>query len=325
MMLFGAITPFADHRPGALVYAAGLFCTGLVIFPSFTSMLRQRLRWMRTVYAPPLAAVVLLLGFSAVGGSLLPHNTPATAQGPTPHPTDGPKPQARSGRETDLAEADELSKQGRGAESIMLLSRRFEPLALNTDPELKAAMARAKAAKNREDAPDLADRLLQDARSDQLLKISTQPPATAQDLWARLDTFEQYARELSETSDSTAELSPARKRLKAALLAVQRRQFPLLREGYRRHVIGPGSALWEANVEVSGSGRTITFTSGTFSSNHNIALAEQGMSSNLNKLRFSRVEYRWYSCQSGGVVYSPQVPGDAVIGYWEADTFHKVP
>ncbi|OAV64720.1 hypothetical protein Barb6_03133 [Bacteroidales bacterium Barb6] len=82
--------------------------------------------------------------------------------------------------------------------------------------------------------------------------------------------------------------------LKKKLSKIQIENFPKMR---KKAAVSLNNDLWESNIEVSVSGKgntTITFTGGTFASNANIKAYQDLFRYTANKLRFKRVQYKWY-------------------------------
>ena len=99
--------------------------------------------------------------------------------------------------------------------------------------------------------------------------------------------------------------------LRRDLVAIQRREFPRLRDA-----IGPifRGDLWEADItaKTTGSGfRTIQFTGGMFAANRNIKAAQTEIQEMLTLLRFKRAEYRWIPSASEFDYYSMDSPDDS--------------
>lgn len=85
-------------------------------------------------------------------------------------------------------------------------------------------------------------------------------------------------------------------KLEATLKKTQQKEFPLLRKAYIKIT---DEKLWENNINVSGSGSTITFIGGIFANNKNIKDIQEGVSDQLHLLRFKKSIYRWYDGADG--------------------------
>lgn len=87
------------------------------------------------------------------------------------------------------------------------------------------------------------------------------------------------------------ETDPAlKKKWTNALKSVQIRNFPKARKYY---IQTTKNEMWDLDVNVYGSGTTITFVSYMFATNSNIDLAYQSVKSALQDLRFKRVNFKW--------------------------------
>lgn len=67
--------------------------------------------------------------------------------------------------------------------------------------------------------------------------------------------------------------------------------FPILRKAYVKVL---KDALWEDDIDVKYSGTTISFIGGKFAANRNIAEFHDIARDALVKIRFKRVNYKWY-------------------------------
>lgn len=91
---------------------------------------------------------------------------------------------------------------------------------------------------------------------------------------------------LSECDDKAM-----RDKLQKALLAFQKRHFPLARKMYYNNA---KEKLWEKNIEVKLSGRDITFEGYMFADNGTIKATYSEIRQELEDLRFKTVGFRWY-------------------------------
>lgn len=98
-------------------------------------------------------------------------------------------------------------------------------------------------------------------------------------------------------------------RLSNKLKSTQIAFFPRLRKLFAQE---SKKRLWEENIEVSHSGRTISFTGYIYANNKNIKESYEAISELLRKLRFSKVNFKW-SKYGEFTYYTIDSPADAVI------------
>ena len=219
-------------------------------------------------------------------------------------------------------------KQDAALSAIDLMNKSFDPKALNTDPELKTEMDRIKAEGK---TFTLSTRTAAYANAidtyalKEVAELAAKPPAYAHDLWASIDQIDSLARQVEEGEEfkSDPNARAAQKRLKKALAARQALVFPALRSGYQKVL---RAALFDEDIDVKidgGAHRNVTFIGGTFAANRNISTAQEGMSENLKKARFSKSRYRWIP-SADGIQYDLQTPPDTAIGYFENGVFKHV-
>jgi hypothetical protein len=95
-----------------------------------------------------------------------------------------------------------------------------------------------------------------------------------------------------------------------ALVKVQTKEFPAIRQAYTKLI---KTVSWENDIDVSVSGRTVTFTGALFASHKNIETIETSVESILKILRFNRVTYKWYAYDDHYTYYDLDTPSDAAI------------
>lgn len=78
--------------------------------------------------------------------------------------------------------------------------------------------------------------------------------------------------------------------LKRKLIAFQVKNYPLARKAWAQSA---RNRLWEQDIDVSFSGRTITFTGSVFVTNAGIKAVYDGISSALSQLHFKRCNFKW--------------------------------
>lgn len=109
----------------------------------------------------------------------------------------------------------------------------------------------------------------------------------------------------NENARVKEQLNRLRSKLKSTQIAV----FPRLRKLFANE---SKERLWEENITVTHSGRSIFFTGYMYASNKNIKASYEAISDLLYKLRFSKANFRW-SESDGYTYYTINSPADAVI------------
>ncbi|HAJ04142.1 MAG TPA: hypothetical protein DCL55_13045 [Brevundimonas sp.] len=307
--------------------ALAFFVPGFIVFPPLTRVFRQRLAFMRPTFVPPALAFGAWVVLMIIVTPLLPDVAGETMPGQA----SGSSRDLPPSREKVLAQVETLISEGTGAsttQAIVVLNDAFTPTELNTDPQLKPIMDRAKAAYEQasfeERAAAYAARL-DGYWTEKLGEISTSPPSAPDEIWNRESVFADIARELEDGAEFKSNAAAARSmtNLRRALISKQATVFPVLRRGYGTLV---GRAVWEQDVEIvveGGGGRTIRFIAGMFAANRNIASAQQSALPHIQKLRFGRSQYEWYR-GSRYQYYSLETPTDRAVGYWESGRFVEV-
>jgi hypothetical protein len=92
-------------------------------------------------------------------------------------------------------------------------------------------------------------------------------------------------------------------------VAKQVKAYPAFRAAYRK---GMDEGLWVQEIDVTGSGRGVTFTGVTFARRANIAEAYGALKPDLLRLRFGNVDYRWIK-DGSGTRYETDAPPDADV------------
>lgn len=95
----------------------------------------------------------------------------------------------------------------------------------------------------------------------------------------------------NNSQHSIDSISQYAKKLEKGLKSTQKIIFPKLRKNY---IEIADRMLWEEDIDVVGSGKTITFIGGTFASNKNIKDFHEQLSEALSQYRFKQVRYKWY-------------------------------
>ena len=99
------------------------------------------------------------------------------------------------------------------------------------------------------------------------------------------------------------------KRLLNKLKATQIAVFPKLRKLFAQE---SKNRLWEQNITVTHTGRTISFTGYVYANNKNIKESYEAIAELLSKLRFSKANFRW-SEYDGYTYYTIPSPADAAV------------
>ena len=107
-----------------------------------------------------------------------------------------------------------------------------------------------------------------------------------------------------------------REQYASALRRKQSEMLPVLRDAY-----GPAmrAQLWEADgwAQTKGNGfRTVTIVNAIFAANSNIKDIHETLRDQLNMLRFTRAEYKWYKEARDFSYYPLEVPSDNQLGRW---------
>lgn len=93
------------------------------------------------------------------------------------------------------------------------------------------------------------------------------------------------------------------------LKSIQTRNYPKARKFYIQKM---KKEMWINDVEVYGSGTTITFVSYMFASNSNIQTAYTSVKPGLENLRFKRVNFKWAE-HNEYTYYTLDTPSDGTI------------
>lgn len=118
---------------------------------------------------------------------------------------------------------------------------------------------------------------------------------TVDDLQLELVLFGTWANIIVDGENSTdEEIMNLAKQLKSKVIAIQKREFPILRKNYAKIV---AQKMWENDIEVhvSGTGnRYINITGGIFAANKNKKDFQNTLHEVLTMFRFNQSRYRWY-------------------------------
>jgi hypothetical protein len=111
------------------------------------------------------------------------------------------------------------------------------------------------------------------------------------DIEMEIDKFSSWNSKINEASFYHEKLSA---KVEKELINLQIKQFPIFRKKYAEI---SKEEFWRNNIDVSCFGKgnsTIQYTGGLFANNANKQDIQDRLSGMLNKLRFKRVNYKWY-------------------------------
>lgn len=254
---------------------------GLMILPPVVNFLRSRLPLFRPFWAPPVIALAFHL---LVGGGLF-----------------------------WITNAGSLEAKPTGQAA----SAKAKPVP--TDPVLEAGV-KAQAEADRivaEYAAKSPGERFVDLIDNQLMirvaSVSTDEPKSLLEVWGRLGEMETLAVQVREgrATPMNEVQKKSLAKFEAALAAKQAAVFPVLRKAYREFSKGN---LWERDIEVRGSGRSIEYVGVIFARNANIKAVQDELGADLLRLRFDKATYRWIR-DGDGARYDLDAPADGKIVY----------
>jgi uncharacterized small protein (DUF1192 family) len=197
------------------------------------------------------------------------------------------------------------------------------------DPRFAPLYAKLEAENNAKLAADTISDLDENLGINWPKEIADQPvtePTDADELRDRENFFGTMASYLEAAQIDGSDGNPVpmppktvalKAKLRADLAAKQVKVFPLLRRAYVKIL---AAKVWENDVYVTGTGRSITFTGALFAANADIAASHEALVTELLQLRFNREIYEWcHGC--GGSHYDLVVPPDAAVGRWDGQRF----
>lgn len=119
-------------------------------------------------------------------------------------------------------------------------------------------------------------------------------------------------REIIDDAESFGdpEIKKLSKTLKDKVIALQRKEFPMLRKEYVKLA---GEVLWEDDIEVKIKGNRysiIEFVGGMFAANRNIKATQETLTEQLRMFRFKRSEYKWMEYADEYTYYELNPPSD---------------
>lgn len=104
------------------------------------------------------------------------------------------------------------------------------------------------------------------------------------------------------------EISLLISKLKTKISSVQTKFYPKFR---RIYIATLKEKLWSENIEVSGSGSSITLIGGVFANNKNKQQSYEAMYPMLTKYRFKRINFKWYKYDDEYTYWTVKTPVDS--------------
>lgn len=114
-------------------------------------------------------------------------------------------------------------------------------------------------------------------------------------------------------SDPNPEVQKLGKQLKKKVVALQVKEFPILRREYAKFV---RSVLWEHDCDVNLGGNrntTIEFVAVAFAANKNIKDSYETLYEQMKMFRFKRVQYKWSKYDDEYTYYTMKTPDDGQL------------
>jgi len=263
----------AFSSSGSVILTVALLVAGLSIVPPVTARLRSRIGQLRPPWAPPMLAVSLVIA------GVVPHIAMLELKGALASP---PK---RASAPPSTAPTD-------------------------VDPGMVEANKLIDDWSKKDEAARYADRIAPDFLPN-LASLDSSQPTSITEVWRRIVDLEYFATKVMEGEKLklNKEQAAMHAKLRTALSAKQAIMYPRFREAYRE---GLKAGLWEHDIDVSGQGRAIQLVGSTYAARSNIKAAEEGMSADLQRLRFTSVTFRWIP-DGEGARYRYAVPADSEV------------
>lgn len=302
--------PAAARIAAALLFIA----SAALALPWTASRLRRWVPLLRPTPMPPLGAIVAMIAGLIVivpsADRAEPDQTEVAEEPsePTPPP------------EELIASASALLDEGQHEEALELLAR------LPRDVRSSSEVVELQGSARRREATEQFIGQMEGQYLEPLEEAHA--PGDDEDIaviWNTTALFENMARDLEAASnrDMDERGREALARYRSELSARQAQLFPQLRRAWVAK-IRHGFWLQDIEVEVSGAqAGTVTWTGALFAANANIDTAQRGFRTNLQRLRISRSQYRWYE-YGERTYYDMEPPSDGAIGYWDNGRFHPV-
>lgn len=131
-----------------------------------------------------------------------------------------------------------------------------------------------------------------------------------------LKLFNKWAKLIKENAnDSSKVIIDLVKKLKAKAIALQGKEFPLMRTEFSKVT---GRTAWKDNITISCTGKRKTrihFEGHTFALNRNKLDVHMKIRDGLNYFRFKEAVYSWYEYDDEATTWTIDSPKDDVIEY----------
>lgn len=323
LILLGMVTFTTTGGPPLM--GTGLVVAGLIVLPPIVGMIRRKAVFYKAVWVPPLVSFGVVLVGSIVGATV---GLPAQTGAEVATETASRGAEKAEERAEQVAEIEGLVTEGT-VESTRSALRKLDHRRFRDDiaeggalrPLFDRATTAAETAKVRGEVNGYIARL-----NETLPKVEavfTGRPSTELVINLNLETLDAAARVLrdGERFASDPEAREVMAKLRRTMVQKQTAAFPVMRAGYGRI---KDEAMWENDMDINVSGRTIRFTAGMFAANRNIASIQNAAQEVLYRLRFRNSRYEWYR-GSDWQGYTMETPGDAEIGFWSGTSFTPVP
>lgn len=134
---------------------------------------------------------------------------------------------------------------------------------------------------------------------------------SAQDAIAGAEELNSMAVDLSSrVNDESPIVRKQAATARKKLVGIQVKSFPILRRAWVKHA---DNTMWESDIDVVGSGTTVTFIGGVFAANKNVAEFYGTVSGALERLRFKRANFKWYSGDDEYQYYTIKSKADSAM------------
>ncbi len=138
---------------------------------------------------------------------------------------------------------------------------------------------------------------------------------TIEHLTNQLSNFNQWYNYVNDGKNSSVDsVKKSAAKLETSLVEFQKKEFANLRKTYCKIA---KEKLWEENVDVKSIGSsysTIEFSGVYFASNKNIKKTQETIQEIVRRLRFKKVNYKWYKGASEYTYYNLETPNDSKLG-----------
>lgn len=166
------------------------------------------------------------------------------------------------------------------------------------DAEAARELARKQEEQKKTDKENLKTRLIE--AQDEVKNIQTEGDNWRKQGIAGIDAelimFTSWTGAIAEAKKlNDPEMTELAKRLETQVSQAQVREFPLLRKAFTEHLDKKG---WEFDLDATSYGagsKTLELVNAAFAANKNIAQIHAALGDKIKLLRFTRVNYKWYS------------------------------